>query len=87
MQGGEVTGTMDETLRHCVTKMSNIHFVANKNAYNRLLSLGENPEKVFNYGCPYAEEISKKKLFNKKNILKYLKLSETDNYILFVQHQ
>lgn len=86
VQGGEVTGTMDETLRHCVTKMSNIHFVANKNAYDRLLSLGENPKKIFNYGCPYAEEISKKKLLNKKDILKYLKLSETDNYILFVQH-
>ena len=86
VQGGEVTGTMDETLRHCVTKMSNVHFVANKDAYHRLLSLGENPKNIFNYGCPYAEEISKKKLLNKKDTLKYLKLPETDNYILFVQH-
>lgn len=86
VQGGEVTGTMDETLRHCVSKMSNIHFVANKDAYNRLLSLGENPKNVFNYGCPYAEEISKKQLLNKKDILEYLKLSEYDKFILFVQH-
>ena len=41
VQGGEVTGTMDETLRHSVSKMANIHFVANEDAKQRLLSMGE----------------------------------------------
>lgn len=86
VQGGEVTGTMDETLRHSISKMANLHFVANNDAKQRLLSMGEDPREVFNFGCPYAEEISKKKLFNKQEVLKFLKLSKSDNYILFVQH-
>ena len=86
VQGGEITGTMDETIRHCVSKMSNIHFVANKDAQKRLIRLGENPKAIFNFGCPYAEEIIKKKLFTKKVILKFLGLTEKDDFIIFVQH-
>ena len=47
--------------------------------------MGEDSKEVFNFGCPYAEEISKK-LFNKQEVLKFLNLSKNDNYILFVQH-
>lgn len=86
IQGGEVTGTMDETLRHCVSKMSNIHFVANTDAKNRLISLGENPTTVLNFGCPYAEEIRKKKLYSKEEIKSFLNINQKDEFILFVQH-
>lgn len=86
IQGGEVTGTMDETLRHCVSKMANIHFVANSNARNRLIRLGEDPNKIYNYGCPYAEEIKKKKLYSKKKVCEFLKIKFEEEFILFVQH-
>lgn len=86
IQGGEITGTMDETLRHCVSKMSNVHFVANHDAKNRLVRLGEDPTKVFNFGCPYAEEIRNKKLYSKKEVRDFLKIKTNDEFILFVQH-
>lgn len=57
--GGEVTGTIDENIRHAVTKMSNFHFVANDDAYNRVLRLGESEANVFNVGCPRMDTILK----------------------------
>ena len=51
--GGEITGTIDESIRHAITnKFSHLHFVSNKDAYNRVIRLGENKKFVFNVGCP-----------------------------------
>ncbi|MDB2648003.1 UDP-N-acetylglucosamine 2-epimerase [Flavobacteriaceae bacterium] len=52
IQGGEVTGNIDEKVRHAVTKLSDYHFVASKNAYDRVLKLGESSSKIYNTGCP-----------------------------------
>jgi UDP-N-acetylglucosamine 2-epimerase (hydrolysing) len=52
VEGGEVSGTVDELIRHAVTKMSHIHFVANDEASRRLLQLGERPETVHVIGSP-----------------------------------
>jgi UDP-hydrolysing UDP-N-acetyl-D-glucosamine 2-epimerase len=52
VQGGEVTGNIDEKVRHAVTKMSDIHFVATSEARKRLIRMGEAPETVFYTGCP-----------------------------------
>ncbi len=52
IQGGEVTGNIDEKVRHAITKLADYHFVASKDAYQRVIKLGENPEYVFNSGCP-----------------------------------
>ena len=52
VEGGEVSGTVDELIRHAVTKMSHIHFVANDDAYRRLLQLGERPETIHTIGSP-----------------------------------
>ncbi len=52
IQGGEVTGNIDEKVRHAITKLADYHFVASENAKNRVIQLGENPEMVFNTGCP-----------------------------------
>lgn len=50
--GGEVSGTIDESIRHAITKMAHIHFPANEDARQRIIKLGENPNMVFNVGCP-----------------------------------
>ena len=55
--GGEVTGTIDESIRHAITKFSHYHFVASKDAAERVLKLGENPASVFNFGCPRMDEV------------------------------
>ena len=52
VQGGEVTGSIDEKVRHAVTKLSNLHFVANTQAADRVIRMGEDPEMVFITGCP-----------------------------------
>jgi UDP-N-acetylglucosamine 2-epimerase (hydrolysing) len=52
VEGGELSGTIDELLRHAVSKLSHLHFVANEEAGQRLLQLGEAPETVFVIGSP-----------------------------------
>jgi UDP-hydrolysing UDP-N-acetyl-D-glucosamine 2-epimerase len=52
VQGGEVTGSIDEKVRHAVTKLSSLHFVANRQAADRVIRMGEDPEMVFITGCP-----------------------------------
>lgn len=50
--GGEVTGTIDESIRHAITKFAHIHFAASEDAKQRILKLGEDPSHVHNVGCP-----------------------------------
>jgi UDP-hydrolysing UDP-N-acetyl-D-glucosamine 2-epimerase len=52
IQGGEVTGSIDEKVRHAVTKLSNLHFVSTEAAADRVRRMGEHPESVFVTGCP-----------------------------------
>lgn len=52
IQGGEVTGNIDEKVRHAITKLADYHFVASEGAKERVLKLGEDPQTVFNTGCP-----------------------------------
>ncbi len=52
LQGGEVTGNIDEKVRHANTKLADIHLVASEDAKQRVIKMGENPEMVFNTGCP-----------------------------------
>lgn len=57
--GGEVTGTIDESIRHAVTKFSHLHFPANKRAAKRIIDMGENPKHVFITGCPRIDVVKK----------------------------
>jgi len=52
IQGGEVTGNIDEKVRHAITKLADIHFVSSQRAHDRVIRLGEAKDKVFLTGCP-----------------------------------
>jgi UDP-N-acetylglucosamine 2-epimerase (hydrolysing) len=52
IEGGEVSGTIDELIRHSVTKMSHLHYVANKLAQKRLIQMGESKKSIFVIGSP-----------------------------------
>ncbi len=52
IQGGEVTGNIDEKVRHANTKLADVHFTASENARERVIKLGEDPDYVLNLGCP-----------------------------------
>ncbi len=57
IQGGEVTGTIDESIRHAMSKFSHYHFAANKDACERLIRMGERKDSVFNVGCPSIDAL------------------------------
>lgn len=52
IEGGEVSGTIDESIRHAITKFSQIHLVSNEESKKRIIQLGENPENIFKIGSP-----------------------------------
>lgn len=56
--GGEVSGTIDESIRHAVTKFAHVHFPASKQAQERIIKLGEPPENVYLVGCPRIDLVS-----------------------------
>ena len=56
--GGEVTGTIDESIRHAITKLAHIHFPANQAAADRIIRLGEAPGAVHVVGCPRIDLVS-----------------------------
>ena len=55
VQGGEISGNIDEKVRHAVTKFSDLHFPATKKAYKNILKMGENKNSVFLTGCPSVD--------------------------------
>lgn len=54
-QGGELSGSIDDSVRHAITKFAHIHFPASQKAKEIILRMGENPEKVFVTGCPAVD--------------------------------
>lgn len=56
--GGEVTGTIDESVRHAITKFAHFHFPANSNSADRIIRMGENPKNVYTVGCPRIDTVS-----------------------------
>ncbi len=93
IQGGEVTGNIDEKVRHANTKLADLHLVASEDAKQRVINLGENENVVFNTGCPsidLAKEIHKINTLNFNPIEKYGGVGGLnkmpENYIVVLQH-
>jgi len=86
IQGGEVTGTIDESIRHAVTKLSHIHFPATADAAQRIINMGENKEYVFNTGCPYIDEINNIKPMELSLLAKKYGFDPKKKIIIFTQH-
>ena len=55
IEGGDVSGTIDESVRHAITKLAHLHFVTNEDSRRRVIQMGENPRSVFNVGSPEVE--------------------------------
>ncbi len=62
IEGGEISGTIDEHIRHAISKISHLHFVANEEAKNRLIQMGELPESVYIVGSPDIDIMNSEKL-------------------------
>ena len=89
-QGGETTGSIDESVRHAITKLAHIHFPATQRSKKYLINMGENPKKIFNVGCPSMDIINFKKLSKKKlNLNEYgvgHNINLNDPYIVVLFH-
>lgn len=84
--GGDTTeGAMDEWIRHSITKMSYLHFPSNPISYKRILQLGEEPKRVFNYGSTSIDNINSLANMSKKEALNTVGL-EDDTYAICTYH-
>jgi len=87
IHGGEVTlGSMDDTFRHAITKMSHIHFAATKLARNRIIQMGENPEYVFLVGGVGADNIQKLNLLSQVELEKKYGIKFAERNLLITYH-
>jgi len=87
ISGGEATeGLIDEPIRHSITKMSHLHFTATNKYRNRVIQLGEQPDKVFNVGGLGIDNIYKLKLLNKDDFEKSIGFNLGEKNILVTFH-
>lgn len=85
IEGGEVSGTVDELIRHSVSKLSHIHFVSNEQAAKRLIQMGEIRESVFTIGSPDIDIMFSKNLPDLEIAKSYYNI-DFDKYAMVVFH-
>ncbi|MGH4120721.1 UDP-N-acetylglucosamine 2-epimerase [Clostridium sp.] len=85
IHGGEVTGTVDESVRHAITKLSHIHFPANEDSKQRILKLGEREENIFVVGAPGLDYIKNTHYLSRSEMLEKFELKD-DKIFLLTQH-
>ena len=93
VQGGEVTGSIDEKVRHAVTKLANLHLVSTQLAAERVRRLGEEPDSIFVTGCPsidIAAEVAAQPAMDFDPFVKYGGVGPTTDlsrgYVVVMQH-
>jgi GDP/UDP-N,N'-diacetylbacillosamine 2-epimerase (hydrolysing) len=87
LHGGEATeGSIDESIRHSITKMSQLHFTATKEYKNRVIQLGEHPDRVFNVGGLGIDNINKLNLLSKVDFEKAIKFNLGKKNIIVTFH-
>ncbi len=93
IQGGEVTGNIDEKVRHAITKLSDLHFVSSAKAMERVVKMGEEEDTVFHTGCPSIDLAHEIYLDGRLNFNPYEKYGGvgrepdyTNGYLIVMQH-
>ena len=87
LHGGEATeGLIDEPIRHSITKMSHLHFTATETYRNRVIQMGENPDRVFNVGTPGLDNIYRLELLDKAEFEKSIDFKLKEKNILITYH-
>ncbi|CAM2735470.1 UDP-N-acetylglucosamine 2-epimerase [Shewanella algae] len=85
IEGGEVSGTIDELIRHSVSKMSHLHFVSNESAKQRLIQLGEEKNSIFVIGSPDLDVMTSPELPSILDVKQRYNI-EFSNYAVFMYH-
>lgn len=87
LHGGEITeGAYDDSLRHAITKMSHLHFTSTEEYRNRVIQLGENPNRVFNVGALGVENIKQMMFLSKEELEQSLNFRLGEKMLLITFH-
>lgn len=91
IQGGEITGNIDELVRHAITKLSHYHFPSTEQSKERLLRMGEEPWRIINSGCPSIDTLCNQDLtISNERMQKYsyvgCEIDFEKPYIIMLQH-
>ncbi|MGI8595393.1 MAG: UDP-N-acetylglucosamine 2-epimerase [Solirubrobacteraceae bacterium] len=90
-QGGEVSGSIDESVRHAVTKLAHLHFPCTELSAQRVIALGEDPGAVFNLGCPSIDLVAQTDLGLRSDALRHFggtgaSIDPDKPFVLMMQH-
>ncbi len=84
--GGDISeGAIDDVIRHSITKMSYLHFPSNEEARQRIIQMGEDPERVFNVGSTSIDNILSERLMSKEEALESIGLKDCE-YMICTYH-
>jgi UDP-hydrolysing UDP-N-acetyl-D-glucosamine 2-epimerase len=86
IQGGEVTGTIDESIRHAITKFAHIHFPATAMSAERITKMGERPDCVFQVGCPSVDIILSIIIDSREEVCRKFNLNPDEPFLIVAQH-
>src|SRR5206468_1937512 len=86
IQGGEVTGSIDESLRHAMSKFAHLHFPATEASGQRLIRMGEDPRHIFVVGCPSLDVVLAAPVLSKEEVLAAHELDPHRPYVVILQH-
>ena len=86
IQGGEITGSIDESLRHAMSKFAHIHFPATLEAKERLIKMGENPKLIFVVGCPSLDALLHAPQIPTAQLEKRFRVDFSQPVALLIQH-
>lgn len=87
LQGGDISGNIDDKVRHAVTRLSDYHFPATKKSFRNLIKMGEPKENIWMYGCPSMDLINETITLNElKKVSKSLSVLEEKKYFLVLLH-
>lgn len=85
IEGGEISGTIDDSIRHAVSKFAHLHFVCNEEAKNRIIQLGEPQENIYVIGSPDIDVMMGEELPDIEEVKQYYGI-EFDKYGIFMYH-
>lgn len=86
IQGGEVTGSIDESIRHAMSKFAHVHLPATEDAKNRLIRLGENPDDIYVVGCPSIDVLTQTPTCSKEELENEFDIDFSKPFVLMIQH-
>ena len=86
IQGGEVTGSIDESIRHAMSKFAHIHFPATELSKQRLMRMGEKSDNIYMVGCPSIDVICETPKVDIKTLESYFNLDFEKPILLMIQH-